>query len=139
MQARGTYQGEGDYDNVVRQLLDVGPSEQRHSRLERLLGTKLAFQPRRRQDIDGLLVIANTAQATQIAPAIQFHYGGGMPVFATSHINSQMDAGAAADLNGIRFVDMPWVINKEEPLRLQAEGTWEKDRRASTFASTHGH
>lgn len=125
VQARGAYQGTGDYGDVVRRLMDANASEQRHLRLERLLGIRLGFQPGRRQDIDFLFVIANTPQAVQLAPAVQYHYGAGLPVLATSHVNSQSGANDAGDLDGIRFVDMPWVIDTDDALFQQVKTTWQ--------------
>lgn len=125
VQARSSYQSSGDYSDVVRRLLDAGASEQRHARLERLLGAKLAFQPRRRQDIDFLFFIANTAQAIQLAPSVQYHYGNGLVTLATSHVNSQANANSSGDLDGIRFLEMPWLIDNESPLRVSVASTWQ--------------
>ena len=38
------------------------------------------------------------------------------PVFATSQINDgRTDAGANIELNGVRFVDMPWLLQPDHP------------------------
>lgn len=124
VRASASFQGSGDYGEVVRRLLDVGTSEVRHDRLQRLLGTRLAFTPQPRQDIDSLYIIANTLQATQIAPAVQYHHAGNLPVFATSHVNGQPSASAAADLAGIRFVEMPWIADAGQPLRQLVSNAW---------------
>ncbi len=131
VRAQAAYQGNGDYNDVVRNLLDIGSSEARHNRLARLLGIQLAFQPRRRQDIDSLFIVGNTLQATQIAPAVQYYYATGLPTFATSHVNGQPTATSALDLSGIRFVEMPWIADSEQPLRQRVAAAWkDSDERA---------
>ncbi|MFZ5698170.1 MAG: penicillin-binding protein activator [Pseudomonadota bacterium] len=131
VRTQAAYQGNGDYNDVVRNLLDIGSSEARHGRLEQLLRVQLGFQPRRRQDIDSLFIIGNTLQATQIAPAVQYYYATGLPTFATSHVNGQPTATSAIDLSGIRFVEMPWIADPEQPLRQRLAATWkDSDERA---------
>lgn len=122
--ARSSYANASDYGDVVKRLLDPASSIQRHRRLVNLLGADIRFEARRRQDIDTLLLVANTPQAVQLAPAIRFHYGNDLPTVATSHINSQRDANASGDLDGIRFVEMPWIVNEDSPLRLRVADTW---------------
>lgn len=40
-----------------------------------------------------------------------FHFAGDLPVYATSHIyEGTPDARRDLDLNGIRFLDLPWVL-----------------------------
>lgn len=112
-----TYQGNGDYGEVVRFLLDIAASEERHRRLERLLDVSLGFTPAPRQDIDSLFIVGNTLQGTQLVPALRYHHADYLPMYATSHINGQATADAMRDLNGIRFVEMPWLSRAEQPLR----------------------
>lgn len=112
-----TYQGNSDYGAVVRSVLDLAASEDRHRRLERLLGISLAFAPSPRQDIDSLFIVGNTLQGTQLVPAIRYHHADHLPIYATSHINGQSTPDAMRDLNGIRFVEMPWLSRAEQPLR----------------------
>lgn len=111
------YHGNGDYGEVIKSLLNVSASEVRHRRLERLLGTTLGFQASIRRDIDSLFIISNTLQGTQLVPAIRYHHADYLPMYATSHINSQPTPDALRDLDGIRFVEMPWISREEQPLR----------------------
>lgn len=122
--ARSTYASASDFSEVVKRLLDPGASVQRHRRLAGLLATDIRFEARRRQDIDTLVLVANTPQAIQLAPAIRFHYGNDLTTVATSHVNSQRNANASGDLDGIRFVEMPWLVNEDSPLRQRVGETW---------------
>lgn len=122
--AVGVYQGNGDYNQVMHDLLDIKASELRHNRLERLLGKKLSFQPRRRPDIDALLIVANSAQASQLIPAAHYYYAGDLPMFATSHINDQSATTTTRDLNGVKFIDMPWIVEPNQPMRQRMSTAW---------------
>lgn len=120
----GEFQGNGDYGDVVQRLLDTQASELRHDRLQRILGQNLAFEAHRRQDIDSIFLIANTLQATQIVPAIQYHHAGELPAYATSLVNSSPTRSSGADLKGLRFVETPWVAYPQNALRRDAESAW---------------
>jgi len=136
---RGQFVGSGDYSRVIKSALLVDRSEIRARQLEQLLGGKLHLQARRRQDVDMIFMLADPTQARQIKPTLAFHFGGDLPVYATSHIYSGVsDPKADRDLNGVRFTAMPWLfdnqsaektsVNAHAPVadifsRLQALGT----------------
>ena len=67
--------------------------------------------PRRRKDIDFIFLISNPAQARQIKPTLAFYYAENIPVYALPSIyNGYDNPEANLDLNGIVFVDAPWMI-----------------------------
>lgn len=114
----GSFVPGADPGETVRKLLDVTAAQARHARLEQTLATRLAFVPSARRDVDSLFLVANTAQAAQLVPAIRYHGAQGLPVYATSHINSQaISSGVADDLSGVRFVETPWLGAQENSLR----------------------
>ena len=124
----GVIATEGSYANnasaSVRELLGIGRSEARLRELARLIGP-LEFEPRRRQDIDFVFLLGNPAQARQIKPALNFHYASDLPVMATSHIYSgRPDPSRDGDLNGIRFVDIPWLLDRDSALHEQTGEIW---------------
>jgi len=104
-----------DFAHPVVSLLNIDESQQRHQDLENLLGTKLKFEPRRRQDIDFIYVAAFPSQARQIRPQLKFYYAGDIPVFSTSHLyTGEPDPTLDRDMDGIQFCDMPWVFNGQQ-------------------------
>lgn len=110
------FPGSGDYSNIIQQALLIEQSEARRQNLTRLLGTHLEFQPRRRQDLDMIFLMADPEQGRQIRPTLAFHYAGDLPVFATSHIyTGEPDPKSNRDLNGVRFNTLPWLLNGEFP------------------------
>lgn len=106
--------GAEDYSAPIRTLLNVDRSEARADRLSRILGTRLEFEPRRRQDIEFIFLAANVRDGRLLKPQISFHQGHDVPVYATSHIYAGSPSPVNdADLEGIRFADMPWMLAEE--------------------------
>lgn len=100
------------YSPLIESSVATDQSKRRHQTLQRLLGTKLDFEPRRRKDIDFIFMLANNLTGRQLKPLLAFHYAGDIPVYATSHIFSSTSDLSLADLNGIRFTSMPWAFNE---------------------------
>ncbi|HEY7884272.1 MAG TPA: penicillin-binding protein activator, partial [Cellvibrionaceae bacterium] len=73
------------------------------------------FEPRRRQDVDMIFLIATPAEARQIKPTLAFHYAGDVPVYATSQIYTGQISTTDSDLNGIRFNTLPWQFDHTRP------------------------
>ena len=110
---------------AVGQLLGIGRSHQRARRLNRLTSQHLQFKPRRRQDLDVLFLAASDRQARQVKPALNFHYARNLPVFATSHIyGGSPDPKRDRDIDNIRFVDLPWLLDRDSDLHELANETW---------------
>ncbi len=55
--------------------------------------------------------------ARQILPQLKFHYAGDVPVYATSD-SFDPDPSANADLDGMMFPDMPWMV-ATDPVTMQ--------------------
>ena len=110
---------------TTRSLLGIGQSESRARALRRYTGMEIEFEPRRRQDIDLVFLVASPTQARQMKPALNFHYASDLPVFATSHIYAGSPApDRDTDLNGIRFVEMPWILEDGSALHQQSTQAW---------------
>ncbi|MFA7553790.1 MAG: penicillin-binding protein activator [Spongiibacteraceae bacterium] len=120
--AQSTYQGQQDYSSSIKQSLLLQESESRAKRIERLIGEHIEFFPRRREDIDMVLILARPQEARSINPLLAYHYAGDLPVYATSRVYDGYDnIDKDRDLNGIRFTDMPWVLNKPSELHQQID------------------
>lgn len=106
------YTDQKSFSQVVKTGLHVQNSHDRAKQLRRRFGHRLEFEPRRRQDIDLLFLIANPSDGRQIKPTLAFHYAGDIPVYATSHIYTGMeDRKSDRDLNGIKFSTLPWFFD----------------------------
>ena len=101
-----------DYSNSIKRLLNLTSSIQRHALIQHAIGQSASFDPRRRQDVDMVFIAANSRQARLIKPQLKFHRAQALPVYATSHISSSDgNADDDRDLNGIRFLDIPWMLD----------------------------
>lgn len=110
----------------IANLLQLRDSENRARTLQAGLGSAVAAQPARRQDIDFVFLAATPAQARQIKPALAFQYAGDLPVYATSHLfTGSNDPARDRELSGIRFCETPWLLGSDgEGLRSQVVGQW---------------
>ena len=112
----------------IEQILQLDLSQGRARDLKQLLGS-FEFEPRRRQDVDAIFMLATPRLGRQIKPLLAFHYAGEIPVYATSDIY-EGTAQSEPDLNGIIFSNLPWFFqntpeknsllkNNEAPAKLQ--------------------
>ncbi len=121
--------GMGDYSQPVKQLLNITQSDEREDRLQKLLKIKLKFDPRPRKDIDMIFLAADAQNGRLIKPQLNYYRAMQIPVYATSHIfTGNMDPIRDADLDGIMFGDMPWMLIHDgsiKALRTQLQhGNW---------------
>lgn len=113
-----TYANQGDLRQLVSRSFGIDISRQRANALQRTTGVGLQFEPRRRQDIDAIVLLAPPGQARQLNPLFAFYYGGDLPVYGTSLLyGGDPDPSRDGDLGGIHFTDIPWVLQPEQELR----------------------
>ena len=117
-----------DFSEPIRRLLNVSQSESRKSALEKRIGQKLTFDARPRQDIECLFLAADAKSGRLIKPQLNYYHARNLPVYATSHIfTGKPDPVQDADLDGIRFGDMPWMLAQKgrvAELRQSLQGEW---------------
>lgn len=119
------YTGNGDFNQVVSRLLLVDESQRRTNDLQRILGKKLDFIPRRRQDVDMIFMAATAADGRQLKPALDFYFAYDVPVYTTSSIYSgHPDPARDRDLSGIRFPVMPWYLDHDSALKGVITREW---------------
>ncbi|MGO1234271.1 MAG: penicillin-binding protein activator, partial [Marinobacter sp.] len=106
---------------VTADLLGITASRDRAIQVERTIGLNVEFEPRRRQDAQGIVLVASPTIARQFNPLFAFYYGGDLPVYSPSIIyEGTRDPSRDRDLNRVNFTDIPWVLASELPLREQA-------------------
>jgi len=101
--------GRTDHSATITEVLRINESAARHKRLESVLGTKLQFEPRRRNDIEFIFAPAQANMERLLRPQLRFHYAGDIPTYATSDA-FEPDVRANEDLDGLMFPDMPWML-----------------------------
>lgn len=122
------YSSKSNLGTSLEKMLEVDKSKNRWRQLSRTLGVKLEFEPRRRQDIDMMFLVATPATARQVKPGLAFYYASDLPVYATSHLYSGSPAPEKdQDLNGIQFCDIPWHLEQAPPLKHLINKSWPDD------------
>ncbi|MBS0421917.1 MAG: penicillin-binding protein activator [Proteobacteria bacterium] len=101
-----------DYSDSLTTVLRISESTARHRRLESILGTKLQFEPRRREDIEFIFAPAQANIERLLRPQLRFHFAGSIPTYATSDA-FEPDPHNNQDLEGLMFPDMPWMLGSD--------------------------
>lgn len=116
---------ETDFSEGITQVLRITESRARHKRLEQVLGTKLQFEPRRRNDIDFIFTPAQAKIERMMRPQLRFHYAGSIPNYATSDA-FEPDPRANQDLEGLMLPEMPWILGGDlaDSVRSAAQTAW---------------
>jgi uncharacterized protein len=124
--SQASFASASGYSDIIRQMMNIDTSEARAQRLREVLPrNSIEFTPRRRQDIDFIFMLANPAEGRQLKPTMAFHFVGDVPVYAMPAIyDGRTDATGNRDLNGITFVDAPWVLGNDDPLRASTAAVW---------------
>jgi len=100
-----------DYGDELRSVLRIDESEARYQRLQRVLGTKLDFEPRHRGDIEFVFIVPeNAVNARLIEPQLRYSYAGDIPSYAISQAYEPDAFDANRDIDGLMYPDMPWMI-----------------------------
>lgn len=106
-----------DFSRSIEELLRLNASQARHRALVETLGARVQYEPRRRDDVDFIFFAARRQEGRLIWPQFRFHRADNLPAYATSLI---FDGTGDADLTGVRFCDMPWMLDTRTPLRQES-------------------
>lgn len=120
-----TFKGNGDFTDVIKTMLNIDDSQARSRSLNQTLGERLKFTPRRRRDIDFVVMLGAPQEARQIVPTLAYYYAKDIPVYATSHIYSGApDPTQDKDLNKVSFVDLPWLLKNDDEIKNYIYESW---------------
>ncbi len=114
--ASARYADQSSLSATVSHLLATDKSTQRARKLRSITQLSLQSEPRRRQDIDAIFMLAKPAIGRQLKPLFAFHYAKQLPVYSISQIHAR-DGQPNDDLNGVRFVEMPWMLSNTHPIK----------------------
>lgn len=102
---------QSNVNKEVQAMLAIDASEARAKQLKSL-GLKFSFTTHRRQDPDMIFIATNAALARQVKPLLNFYYAARLPAYASSSVFSgKSQPGLDQDLNGVKFCDMPWILD----------------------------
>jgi len=104
---------ETDYSQTIKEALNIDSSAERYRHIKQLVGRSMEFDPRRRQDIEFVVLSADSNHGRLVKPHIDFLGAHNLPVFATSHIfTGEFNKIRDLDLDSIEFADMDWLIDQ---------------------------
>ncbi len=96
---------------TVSQLLNTQKSKERKNRIQAITGERFEFYPRRRMDLDAIIMVARPSTAKQLKPLLAYNYASDLPVYASSLIHSPNEPDKNRDLEGIKFPELPWMLS----------------------------
>lgn len=102
-----------DNATAIRAALGVNRGASRAQQVEAVTGLMLSAQPGRQSDLEAIFLAARPAQARQLLPQIRVYDSAQFPIFATSHLYGGVPSTLDFDLDGVQFVDAPWL---DEPI-----------------------
>ena len=106
------YANARDISRSVASALGLRNSRRRRVGLEKLFNSRLESEPRRRRDVDFILLLGDAEAARLIRPVLSFHRAENMPVLSISRVyDDSTDAAANADINDLLFTEMPWFTD----------------------------
>jgi len=120
-----------DFSDILVPLLGFEDSQKRYHAVSSLVGGSLVFTPRRRDDLEFIFFAGQPVHGRLLRPQLKFHYAGDLPVYATSDIHDPR-AASNQDLEGVLFVDAPWLLSDAAPivkLRETVADLWSGDAR----------
>jgi len=126
--AQGNYDlARNDITAVITAALGVDAARARQRRLQQITGLSLVHEPKPRADIDAIFVAGYQSLAMrQINPQLRFFNAGGVPTYITQD-GLDPDERGNRDLEGMRFVDLPWMLEPTGPVadtRSATESAW---------------
>jgi len=87
-----------DFSDIIKQVLQVHNAK--------------GEPATHRSDVDFVFVEGGPGATRQILPQLKFNFAGDIPVYATSD-SFEPDPSANADLDGLSFPDMPWMVSAD--------------------------
>ena len=126
--AQGNYDlARNDITTVITAALGVDAARARQKRVQQVTGLSLAYEPKPRADIDAIFIAGYQSLALrQINPQLRFFNAGGVPTYITQG-GLDPDERGNRDLEGMRFVDLPWMLEATGPVadtRSATESSW---------------
>ena len=133
-----SFSGSGDHSTAITQALLINQSHERAKVLKKHLagsGNTVKFEPRRRQDVDAIVLFSLPTDGRQIIPTLAFHYAADLPVYASHHIyQGPTETSRDRDLEKVIFTELPWLIEQPDIQKKVSQKWPGRDRYTRLFA-----
>lgn len=105
-----------DLTAFLRQALGVEQSTRRKDAIAKIVGLKLTSTARASDQVQFVFLSGPVLLGVQLRSQLKYLYAENIPMVALSDINSDNPL-ANADLSGVYFTDMPWMIQSLEAIQ----------------------
>jgi len=100
--------------NLLSNILLIESSKERSRKLSRALSTPLESFPRRRKDVDSIIMSVSLDQARSLKPELEYNFGESLSVYLFPLWDNQtFNIQKELDLEGIALIDLPWMLNSK--------------------------
>ena len=100
--------------NLLSIILLIESSKERSRKLSRALSTSLENFPRRRKDIDSIILSVSLEKARSLKPELEYNFGESLSVYLfPDWDNETFYLQKELDLEGIALIDLPWMLNSK--------------------------
>ena len=100
--------------NFLSNILLIENSKERSRKLSRALSIPLEIFPRRRKDVDSVIMSVSLEQARSLKPELEYNFGESLSVYLFPHWDDQtFNIQKELDLEGIALIDLPWMLNSK--------------------------
>lgn len=115
-------------EELLSDLLLIENSKSRAIQLSRILSTPLEYTPRRREDIDSLILSVSLPKARSLKPALEYNFGESLSVYLSSDWkNTDYYQENEMDLEGIILIDMPWMLTSSPDIETNLQRKKSRD------------
>ena len=99
---------------LLSNILLIESSKERSRKLSRALSTSLESFPRRRKDIDSIILSVSLERARSLKPELEYNFGESLSVYLFPDWNNEnFYLQKELDLEGIALIDLPWMLNSK--------------------------
>ena len=100
--------------NLLSNILLIESSKERSRKLARALSASLESFPRRRKDIDSIILSVSLNRARSLKPELEYNFGESLSVYLfPDWDNEAFYLQKELDLEGIALIDLPWMLNSK--------------------------
>lgn len=100
--------------NLLSNILLLESSKERVRKLSRALSSPLESNPRRRMDVDSIIMSVSLREARSLKPELEYNFGEDLSVYLFPNWKDQsFYLDKELDLERVSIIDLPWMFNSE--------------------------
>lgn len=102
--------------NLLSNVLLIESSKERSRKLSRALSSSLESNPRRRMDLDSIIMSVSLAEARRLKPELEYNFGESLSVYLLPNWDDEsFYFEKEFDLENVSLIDLPWMFNPKIP------------------------